>query len=125
MSITSQLRRFAATAAVTLVLGAGAVVATATPAAAASNTALPPVGSTICHLAPVSGLRCGTLVAVNLTVTFPGGTVTGLFRYTACSMPGDQNAPIFRPDTGAQIGTIFAGSGTCTSGGHTYGMPLR
>lgn len=127
MSISSLLRRFAATVAATMLLATGGVLTTAAPAAAAPGTAatLPPIGSVLCHVGQTTGLRCGTLVAVNLTIVFPTGVVTGVFRYTACAEPGDHGSPIFYPGNGTQVGTIVAGIGNCSAGGHSFGLPLN
>jgi streptogrisin B len=121
-----KLRQLLATVAAALLLVSGLTFATPAPAAAGGTiAALPPVGSAICHAGPVSGLRCGTLAAVNVTVIFPGGqVVTGLFRYTACAEPGDGGAPIFDLRTGQQIGTVVAATGNCSIGGQTFGLPL-
>lgn len=110
------LRRFVASAALAIALTAAGTVATAAPAQAAT----PPVGSAVCHVGPVSGLQCGTVTAVNVTITHPGGTVHGVFLYSACAQPGDGGAPIYQLSTGVQIGTVLGSVGAC----RTAGLPL-
>jgi streptogrisin B len=89
------------------------IAATAAPAQAAA----PPVGSTVCHLGPVSGLRCGIVTAVNVTINHPGGPIFGAFLYNACAQPGDGGAPIYLPSTGAQVGTVLGSVGICRTAG--------
>jgi streptogrisin C len=77
-----------------------------------------PVGGTVCMVSPTTGRRCGTVTAKNATVTFPGGTVTGLTRTTLCAEPGDHWAAIIS-GTQAQ-GHVLGGSG-CS----TYFQPIN
>lgn len=117
MSVSRVFRRLAATVLLTIALTGAATVAGSAPARAAG---FPPVGSTVCHLGPVSGLRCGVVTAVNVTIVHPGGTVYHVFLYNACAQPGDGGAPIYQPSTGAQIGTVLGTVGQC----RTAGLPL-
>ena len=113
------LRRLAGSAALSLALTAVAVIGPATPAQAAA----PPVGSTACHVSSVYGLQCGPVTAVNLTITFPGGVIHGVFRYNACVSNRDQGTPVFGLPGGQQVGTVIGGSGgagSCT----TFALPL-
>ncbi|MFF8633944.1 S1 family peptidase [Streptomyces pilosus] len=97
-------------------LGAGAGVRDITGAAH------PVVGQSICHVGRVSGHRCGTVQAVNVTVNYGGGVVHGLFRSTICSEPGDAGGPAFSGSTA--LGIIVGSGGNCASGGHTYYQPV-
>jgi streptogrisin B len=110
-------RRLMTSAALAIALTGAGTMATAAPA----HAAVPPVGSVVCHAGPVSGLQCGPITAVNVTINYPGGTVFGAFLYNACSQPGDGGAPIFRLSTGAQVGTVLGAVGPC----RTAGLPLR
>jgi streptogrisin B len=110
------LRRLVTSAALAIALTGAGTVATAAPAQAAA----PPVGSVVCHAGPVSGLQCGVVTAVNVTINYPGGTLYGVFLYNACSQPGDGGAPIYRGSTGAQVGTVIGSIGPC----RTAGLPL-
>lgn len=49
----------------------------------------PPVGTTICKSGRTTGLTCGTIKAVNQTVSYPEGIIYGLVRHTACVEGGD------------------------------------
>ncbi|GIF77143.1 S1 family peptidase [Asanoa siamensis] len=75
------------------------------------------VGSRVYRSGP-GGLRAGTVTALNVTVNYADGTVTGLIRATICSQPGDSGGPLFAGTTG--IGITSGGSGSCTTGGVSY-----
>ncbi|MCI0382991.1 S1 family peptidase [Streptomyces sp. CNQ085] len=87
-----------------------------------TGAASPRVGQSVCHMGRVSGLRCGTVNAVNVTVNHPGGTLHGLFRSNACSEVGDEGGPAFSGTTA--LGIIVGGSGNCAFGGVTYYQPV-
>jgi hypothetical protein len=118
MIVKRTLRRLAATAGTALVLTAGTVAATAAPAQAAA----PPVGTVVCHASLTVGLQCGHVTATNLTIQFPQGVLTGVFRYTACFAPRDSGIAVFTSTE--VVGTVIGGSGNCTVGGVTYALPL-
>lgn len=83
----------------------------------------PVVGQSVCRSGPTTGVRCGTVTAVNQTVRFPEGTITGLARTNICVEPGDTpGAPYFSGTTA--IGLGIGGSGNCTSGGTSYFQPV-
>ena len=82
-----------------------------------TGAADPAVGQSVCHVGRVSGLQCGTVLAVDLSVSFPEGTVSGLFSSNAHSEPGDVGGPAF--SGGTALGLIV-GSG----GGSTYYQPI-
>src|SRR5918997_599749 len=86
MSVSRVFRRLV-TLAVRMValIGAGTVAASS-PAHAAS---WPPVGSTVCHVARVSGTLCGVVTAVNVVIAYPDGSTDRVFLYNACAQPGD------------------------------------
>ncbi|MFF0725887.1 S1 family peptidase [Streptomyces sp. NPDC004134] len=88
-----------------------------------TGAADPAPGMSLCHYGRVGGYRCGTVQAVNLTVNFPGGAVSGLFRSNICSEPGDTGGPAF--SGGRAVGIIVGSSGNCTSGGVTYYQPIK
>ncbi|MBN3928443.1 streptogrisin B precursor [Streptomyces verrucosisporus] len=87
-----------------------------------TGAASPRVGQSVCHVGRATGLRCGTVTAVNVTVNYPGGIVYGLFRSNACSEPGDTAGPAFSGTTA--LGVIVGGSGNCVYGGATYYQPV-
>ncbi|MDQ1036508.1 streptogrisin B [Streptomyces sp. V3I8] len=82
----------------------------------------PAVGQRVCHVGRTSGLRCGTVTAVNATVNFAEGAVHGLFRSTACTEAGDSGGPAFSGTLA--VGLVVGGSGSCASGGVTYYQPV-
>ncbi|MFI6082881.1 S1 family peptidase [Streptomyces sp. NPDC051217] len=86
------------------------------------RAARPTVGQSLCHAGPVSGVRCGTVTAVNVSVHYPEGTISGLFSSNICSDRGDVGAPAFSGTTA--LGIIIASSGSCSSGGVTYYQPV-
>jgi streptogrisin C len=82
-----------------------------------------PVGGQVCTAGRTTGLRCGTVVAKNVTVSYPTGTVYGLTRTSVCIEPGDQWSPIF---TGTQAqGHVLGASGNCTTGGSSFLYPIN
>jgi hypothetical protein len=88
----------------------------------------PAVGSSVCSSDPVNGWHCGTVTALNQTVCYAQGCVTGLIRSTLCSEPGASGAPVVtNPGTGTKvyaIGLSSGGSGNCSSGGTTFIQPV-
>ncbi|MFF7604405.1 trypsin-like serine protease [Streptomyces parvulus] len=82
----------------------------------------PVVGQSVCHVGRTTGYRCGTVQAVNVTVNYGGGSVSGLFRSNVCSEPGDVGGPAF--SGGTALGIIVGSSGNCSSGGVTYYQPV-
>ncbi|MFJ2263741.1 S1 family peptidase [Streptomyces sp. NPDC087844] len=87
-----------------------------------TGAANPVVGQSLCHVGRVGGYRCGTVQAVNVTVNYGGGVVSGLFRSTICAEPGDTGGPAF--SGGTALGVIVGSSGNCGSGGVTYYQPV-
>ncbi|MBB5873611.1 streptogrisin B [Allocatelliglobosispora scoriae] len=84
----------------------------------------PYVGQTVCRSGATTGVRCGTITALNATVNYAEGTVSGLIRTNICAEPGDSGGPLYVPSTGLILGILSGGSGNCTSGGVTYYQPL-
>lgn len=80
------------------------------------------VGQQVCRSGLTTGVRCGTVTALNQTVNFPEGTLTGLVRTNVCSEPGDSGGPFFSGTTA--LGLTVGGTGNCTSGGVTYFQPI-
>jgi streptogrisin B len=87
-----------------------------------TRAANPVVGQSLCHVGRIAGVRCGTVLSVNNTITYPEGTVFGLFRSNICSEPGELGSPAFSGTTA--LGMIAGGSGNCSSGGTTYYQPI-
>ncbi|NDU74570.1 streptogrisin B precursor [Actinomadura sp. DSM 109109] len=83
----------------------------------------PVVGQPVCRSGPITGVRCGTVTAINVTVNFPEGTITGLARTNLCTEPGDDpGAPYFSGSTAVGLG--IGGIGDCASGGSSFFMPI-
>jgi streptogrisin D len=80
------------------------------------------VGQSVCKSSPVTGIRCGSITAVNATVTYPQGTVYGLIRTNICAEAGESGAPLFAGTMA--IGILSGGSGNCTTGGSSYYQPI-
>ncbi|WP_131738119.1 S1 family peptidase [Actinomadura roseirufa] len=74
----------------------------------------PVVGQRVCRSGPLTGLRCGTVTALNQTVRLPQGTISGLVRTNICIEPRElAGAPYFAGVTaiGLEIGLPCSGSG--------------
>ncbi|MFD1150890.1 S1 family peptidase [Saccharothrix hoggarensis] len=82
-----------------------------------------PVGGQVCMAGRTTGLRCGTVLAKNVTVHYPDGIVYGLTRTNLCVEPGDQWSAVF---TGSQAqGHVLGASGNCSSGGTSFFLPVN
>ena len=66
--------------------------------------------------------RSGRVTALNATVNYAQGTVTGLIRTTVCAQPGDSGGSLFAGT--AALGLTSGGSGNCTTGGTTFFQPV-
>jgi len=80
------------------------------------------VGETVRRSGSTSHVHSGRVTAVNATVHYPQGTVTGLIQTTVCAEPGDSGGSLF--DGTAAVGLTSGGSGDCTSGGTTFFQPV-
>ncbi|GHH69191.1 S1 family peptidase [Promicromonospora soli] len=80
------------------------------------------VGATVCRSGSTTGWHCGTIQALNASVTYAEGTVSGLIRTNVCAEPGDSGGSLLA-GTQAQ-GMTSGGSGNCSSGGTTYFQPV-
>ncbi|MER7575408.1 S1 family peptidase [Streptomyces sp. NPDC126514] len=81
----------------------------------------PSIGQRVFRSGSTSGLRDGTVTALNATVNYPEGTVTGLIETNVCAEPGDSGGPMF--SEGIALGLTSGGSGDCASGGTTFFQP--
>lgn len=82
----------------------------------------PTVGQRVFRSGSTSGLRDGEVTAVNATVNYPEGTVTGLIETNVCAEPGDSGGPMF--SEGIALGVTSGGSGDCNAGGTTFFQPV-
>ncbi|MFI5842236.1 S1 family peptidase [Catenuloplanes sp. NPDC051500] len=81
-----------------------------------------PVGASICRSGSTTGLHCGEVQALNATVNYAEGSVTGLTRTSVCAEPGDSGGS-FISGNQAQ-GVTSGGSGDCIVGGVTFFQPV-
>ncbi|MEU9284648.1 S1 family peptidase [Streptomyces sp. NPDC048275] len=86
------------------------------------GSADPTVGQRIFRSGSTSGLRDGKVTALNATVNYPEGTVTGLIETTVCAEPGDSGGPMF--SEGIALGVTSGGNGDCKTGGTTFFQPI-
>lgn len=82
------------------------------------------VGQYVCRSGSTTGVRCGMVTALNATVNYAQGSVTGLIRTNICAEPGDSGGPLYDPRTGRILGILSGGSGNCSSGGVSYYQPI-
>ncbi|MEH0845574.1 S1 family peptidase [Micromonospora sp. CPCC 205711] len=79
-------------------------------------------GQTVYRSGSTTGLRSGSVTALNATVNYAEGSVYGLIRTTVCAEPGDSGGSLFAGNTA--LGLTSGGSGNCSSGGTTYFQPV-
>ncbi|MGJ3561988.1 S1 family peptidase [Streptomyces sp. INA 01156] len=88
-----------------------------------TGAAAPRIGQSVCHLGRSSGMHCGMVTGLNVTVNYGGGDIVyGLLKANVCSEAGDTGGPAFSGTTA--LGLISGGSGNCTSGGTTFHQPI-
>jgi streptogrisin B len=81
------------------------------------------VGERVCRQSAVTGTHCGTVTALNATVSYGGGqVVSGLIVTTVCTEPGDTGGLLYTGTTA--LGLFVGGSGNCSWGGTSYYQPL-
>ncbi|MBT2392679.1 S1 family peptidase [Streptomyces sp. ISL-1] len=81
----------------------------------------PVVGQRVFRSGSTTGFRSGKVTALNTTVNYPEGTVTGLIETTVCAESGDSGGPLF--SEGLALGVTSGGNGDCDSGGTTFFQP--
>jgi streptogrisin D len=81
------------------------------------------VGQSVRRSGSTTGVRSGSVNAVNASVTYPQGTVRGLIRTNVCAEPGDSGGSLFAGSIA--LGMTSGGSGNCSSGGTTFFQPLN
>ncbi|WP_225828876.1 S1 family peptidase [Streptomyces naphthomycinicus] len=87
-----------------------------------TGAADPSVGQRVFRSGSTSGLHDGQVTALNATVNYPEGTVTGLVETNVCAEPGDSGGPLF--SEGVALGVTSGGNGDCTTGGTTFFQPV-
>ncbi|MEV4972107.1 S1 family peptidase [Streptomyces scopuliridis] len=83
-----------------------------------TGAARPYVGQSICHANEGSGVHCGTVTAVNVTINFPEGIMTGVIKSNTCSEARDAGNPAFTGSTA--LGIILDVNQSCPAGGSTF-----
>ncbi|MGW4027399.1 S1 family peptidase [Streptomyces sp. NPDC005009] len=102
--------------------GAGVVAVGDGKGVRITGVADPTVGQRVFRSGSTSGLRDGEVTALNATVNYPEGTVSGLVESDVCAEPGDSGGPMF--SEGIALGVTSGGSGDCRTGGTTYFQPV-
>lgn len=88
-----------------------------------TGVADPTVGQRVFRSGSTSGLRDGEVTALNATVNYPEGTVSGLIETSVCAEPGDSGGPMF--SEGIALGVTSGGSGDCRQrSGTTFFQPV-
>ena len=87
-----------------------------------TSAGTPAVNSTVYRRGSTTGIHSGRVTALNATVNYSQGTVTGLIRTTVCAEPGDSGGSLYSGTTA--LGLTSGGSGNCSSGGITYFQPV-
>ncbi|WP_250033266.1 S1 family peptidase [Paractinoplanes maris] len=87
-----------------------------------TSAGTPAVGATVTRRGSTTGIRSGRVTALNSTVNYAEGSVSGLIRTTVCAQPGDSGGSLYAGTTA--LGLTSGGSGNCTSGGTTYFQPV-
>lgn len=87
-----------------------------------TSSGTPSVGQTVFRRGSTTGTRSGRVTALNATVNYPQGTVTGMIRTTVCAQPGDSGGSLYAGTTA--YGLTSGGSGNCTTGGVTFFQPV-
>jgi streptogrisin D len=87
-----------------------------------TSAGTPSVNQTVTRTGSTTGTRSGRVTALNATVNYAEGTVTGLIRTTVCAEGGDSGGPLYSGSTA--YGLTSGGSGNCSSGGTTFFQPV-
>ncbi|GGM03429.1 MULTISPECIES: S1 family peptidase [Micromonospora] len=80
------------------------------------------VGQSVQRSGSTTGLRSGSVTALNATVNYAEGRVTGLIRTNVCAEPGDSGGSLFSGSIA--LGLTSGGNGNCRLGGTTYFQPV-
>jgi streptogrisin D len=80
------------------------------------------VGQSAQRSGSTTGLRSGSVTALNATVNYAEGSVYGMIRTNICAEPGDSGGSLF--SGGTALGLTSGGSGNCSFGGTTFFQPV-
>jgi Alpha-lytic protease prodomain len=87
-----------------------------------TSAGTPSVNQTVTRRGSTTGIHTGRVTALNATVTYAEGTVTGLIRTSVCAEGGDSGGSLYSGTTA--YGLTSGGNGNCTSGGTTFFQPV-
>ncbi|WP_243717249.1 S1 family peptidase [Actinomadura sp. KC345] len=87
-----------------------------------TEAADPAVGQSVIRSGSTTGVHTGEVTALDQTVNYAEGTVSGLIQTTVCAEPGDSGGSLF--DGSTALGLTSGGSGDCSSGGVTFFQPV-
>jgi streptogrisin D len=87
-----------------------------------TSAGTPAVNATVYRRGSTTGIHSGRVTALNATVNYAEGSVSGLIRTTVCAEPGDSGGSLYSGTTA--LGLTSGGSGNCSSGGVTYFQPV-
>ncbi|MBW8482293.1 S1 family peptidase [Actinomadura parmotrematis] len=87
-----------------------------------TSAGTPAVGQTVYRSGSTTGVHSGRVTALNTTVRYSEGTVSGLIQTTVCAEPGDSGGSLYSGTTA--LGLTSGGSGDCSSGGTTFFQPV-
>ncbi|GAA3339181.1 S1 family peptidase [Amorphoplanes nipponensis] len=87
-----------------------------------TSAGTPAVGATVYRRGSTTGIHSGRVTALNSTVNYAEGSVSGLIRTSVCAEPGDSGGSLYSGTTA--LGLTSGGSGNCSSGGVTYFQPV-
>jgi streptogrisin D len=80
------------------------------------------VNESVSRSGSTTGVHSGRVLALNATVNYAQGTVTGLIKTNVCAEGGDSGGPLFAGSTA--LGLTSGGSGNCSTGGTTFFQPV-
>jgi streptogrisin D len=87
-----------------------------------ASAGTPSVNQTVYRSGSTTGVRSGRVTALNATVTYQEGSVSGLIRTTVCAEGGDSGGSLYAGTVA--YGLTSGGSGNCSSGGTTFFQPV-
>lgn len=87
-----------------------------------TGASTPAVGTSVSRSGSTTGVRSGSVTALNATVNYSQGSVYGMIRTNVCAQPGDSGGSLFSGTTAH--GLTSGGSGNCTTGGTTFFQPV-
>jgi streptogrisin B len=80
------------------------------------------VGEHVTRTGSTTGTHAGVVQALNVTVSYAEGNVSGLIQTNVCAEGGDSGGPLY--DGSTALGLTSGGSGNCSSGGTTFFQPV-